>query len=97
MWAPVKDATMSYAIASRLLIVAIAALLLTQTAGAQQLNPAQPLTFIVAFAPGGVADGIARLVGQKLGTRLGQRVLIENRGGAGGNLAAKLAASAKPH
>ena len=78
------------------LVLATAALPLSHTAAAQQLKPTQPLTFVVAFAPGGVADGIARLVGQKLGSRLGQRVLIENRGGAGGNLAAKLAASAEP-
>lgn len=83
-------------IAARFLISAVAALSLMQTAVAQQLNPAQPLTFIVAFAPGGVADGIARLLGQKLGSRLGQRVVIENRGGAGGNLAAKAVASAEP-
>jgi tripartite-type tricarboxylate transporter receptor subunit TctC len=87
---------MSYSVVVRFLIPVLAAMPLTQTAAAQQLNPSQPLTFVVAFAPGGVADGIARLVGQKLGSRLGQRVLIENRGGAGGNLAAKLAASAEP-
>jgi tripartite-type tricarboxylate transporter receptor subunit TctC len=67
-----------------------------QPAAAQQPYPARPITLIVAFAPGGVADGVARIFGQKLGERLGQRVSIENRGGAGGNLAAKMVAAAEP-
>ncbi len=58
--------------------------------------PAKPITFIVAFAPGGVADGIGRLIAQKLGEALKQTVVVENRGGAGGNLAAKQVASATP-
>jgi len=86
-----------YTDALQLLIASTFAASLAPAAGrAQQLNPAQPLTFIVAFAPGGVADGIARIIGQKLGDRLGLRVVVENRAGAGGNLAAKIAASAEP-
>ena len=54
-----------------------------------QTYPTQNITFQVAFAAGGIADVIARLVGQKLGERLGRIVVVENRGGAGGNLAAK--------
>ncbi len=54
-----------------------------------QSYPTQTITFQVAFAAGGIADVVTRLVGQKLSERLGQTVVVENRGGAGGNLAAK--------
>ena len=53
-----------------------------------QKYPERDVTFIVAFAPGGVADTVARLVGQGLGAKLGRTVVVENRGGAGGNIAA---------
>jgi tripartite-type tricarboxylate transporter receptor subunit TctC len=61
-----------------------------------QTYPTQNVNVIVAFAAGGIADGIGRLVGQKLGERLKQNVVIENRGGAGGNLAARAVATATP-
>jgi Tripartite tricarboxylate transporter family receptor len=54
-----------------------------------QTYPTQNITLQVAFAAGGIADVVARLVGQKLSERFGQAVVVENRGGAGGNLAAK--------
>jgi tripartite-type tricarboxylate transporter receptor subunit TctC len=63
---------------------------------AAQSYPAQNVTMVVAFAAGGIADVVARLVGQKLSERLGQTVVVENRGGAGGNLAAKAVSSAAP-
>jgi tripartite-type tricarboxylate transporter receptor subunit TctC len=59
-----------------------------------QTYPTQPINVIVAFAAGGIADGIGRLIGQKLNERLNQSVVIENRGGAGGNLAARAVATA---
>jgi tripartite-type tricarboxylate transporter receptor subunit TctC len=61
---------------------------------AAQTYPSQNITFVVSFAAGGIADVIARLVGQKLSERLKQTVVVENRGGAGGNLAAKLVSGA---
>jgi tripartite-type tricarboxylate transporter receptor subunit TctC len=64
-------------------------------AGAQTY-PARDITFVVAFAPGGVADTLARFVGKGLSERLGRTVIVENRGGAGGNIAAAAVARAAP-
>ena len=69
------------------IFVAVAAACLAHPAGAQTY-PTQNITLQVAFAAGGIADVVARLVGQKLSERFGQTVVVENRGGAGGNLAA---------
>ena len=54
--------------------------------------PNKPVRLIVAFPPGGSTDIIARLVGQKLSERIGQQVIIDNRGGAGGMIGTDLAA-----
>jgi tripartite-type tricarboxylate transporter receptor subunit TctC len=59
-----------------------------------QTYPSQNVNVVVAFAAGGIADAIGRLVGQKLGERLKQSIVIENRGGAGGNLAARAVSTA---
>src|SRR5262245_605457 len=61
-----------------------------------QTYPAQNITVQVAFAAGGIADVVARLVAQKLSERLGHTVVVENRGGAGGNLAARSVSTAVP-
>ena len=61
---------------------------------AQGAYPTKPIRLIVAFPPAGSTDIIARLVGQKLSERLGQQVIIDNRGGAGGMIGTELAARA---
>ncbi len=61
-----------------------------------QAYPERDITFVVAFAPGGVADTLARLVGKGLSEKLGRTVVVENRGGAGGNIAAAAVARATP-
>ena len=61
-----------------------------------QPYPNKPIRIIVAAPPGGGTDFVARTVGQQLGATFGQPVIIDNRGGAGGNIAAELAAKASP-
>src|SRR4051812_15496262 len=58
--------------------------------------PARPVRLIVGFSAGGVVDTLARLMGQWLSERLGQPIVIENRPGAGGNLATETVARAPP-
>ncbi len=85
----------------RLVACAILALTgLPHAASAQPASyPSARVTLVVAFAPGGAADAIARLVGPPLARRLGQPVVIENRGGAAGSLGARsvVAAAADGH
>ena len=70
-------------------------LALGEPAAAQQY-PSQSITIIVAAAAGGFADGVARTIAEKLGSRLGPTIVIENRGGAAGNLGARAVAASKP-
>lgn len=58
--------------------------------------PNRPVRIIVAFAPGGITDIIARLVGQKLNDATGESFVVENRGGASGALGAKIVSDAAP-
>lgn len=59
--------------------------------------PEQPVTLVVAVAPGGSTDTTARLLAEKLQSQLGQPVIVENRAGAGGNIGAAYVANAKPN
>src|SRR5882672_8019741 len=61
-----------------------------------EVYPAKPIRMIVAYPPGGGTDIVGRMVAQKLGETLGQSVLVENRGGASGNIGTELAARAVP-
>ena len=74
---------------------AIALTALAFTASAQDY-PVRPITLIVPFPPGGVADNVARPVAQALGKQLGQPVIIENKQGAGGGIGMAQVAKAKP-
>jgi len=76
--------------------LALSALALGQAPARADTYPSNKITLVVAFAPGGVADTLARLVGQGLQERLHQTVVVENRGGAGGNIAAAAVARAAP-
>jgi tripartite-type tricarboxylate transporter receptor subunit TctC len=65
-------------------------------AAAQPAYPSRAITLVVPFAAGGGTDSIARDIGKNLSDRLGQPVIIDNRGGAGGALGADLVAKARP-
>jgi tripartite-type tricarboxylate transporter receptor subunit TctC len=58
--------------------------------------PTRPITMVIAYPPGAITDTVGRKVGDRLGTALGVPVVIDNRGGAGGNLAASLVSKAQP-
>ena len=58
--------------------------------------PERPVTFVVPYAPGGLTDSIGRITAQYVGKQLGQTVVVENRGGAGGILGSDIVAKAKP-
>lgn len=70
--------------------------LLAASARAAESFPSRPLRMVVPFAPGGVADLVARLVSQKLGDNVGQFVIVDNRAGGGGSLAGETVAKARP-
>jgi tripartite-type tricarboxylate transporter receptor subunit TctC len=74
----------------------LAASLLTTGAASAQTYPNRPVTMIVGFPPGGVDDTIARMIQPALEKALGQTIVVENLGGAGGTIAAAKAAHAEP-
>ena len=76
--------------------IAAACLILSPAGVTAQDYPNKPIRMLVGYAPGGGSDIIARLIAQNLQTRLGQSVVVENRAGAGGNIATEMVAKARP-
>ncbi len=76
--------------------LAAVAMAFAGAAAAQANFPARPVTLTVGFAPGGGTDTAARIVAKKLSENIGQTVVVENRSGAGGNIAAQHIATAPP-
>jgi tripartite-type tricarboxylate transporter receptor subunit TctC len=77
-------------------IFAFFAFALPASALAQASFPSKPLTMVVGFEPGGGTDTVARIVAKTMGENLGQQVLVENRAGAGGNIAVDYVAKSAP-
>jgi tripartite-type tricarboxylate transporter receptor subunit TctC len=80
--------------ASGALAVALASMLLADVQA--QTYPTRPITIVVPAAPGGGGDFTARLLGESLSKSLGQQIVVENKPGANGNLAAQAVARAEP-
>jgi tripartite-type tricarboxylate transporter receptor subunit TctC len=74
----------------------VSALLFAAPALAQGNFPTRPVTLTVGFSPGGGTDTAARIVAKKLSENIGQSVVVENKAGAGGNIAAQHVATAAP-
>lgn len=83
-------------IARRTMLASLGAVLTAPATLRAQSRPTGPIRLIVPFAPGGTTDVMARLVGDRLGPRLGQPVIAENRAGAGATVGSTLAAQAAP-
>jgi tripartite-type tricarboxylate transporter receptor subunit TctC len=76
-------------------LVAVATLVLCGSAAAQDY-PARPITLVVPYAAGGGNDVMARIVAERMSKSLGQQIVIENKGGAGGSIATRQIAKAAP-
>ena len=76
------------------LLAAAAALAFAASAAAQSDFPTRTVTMLVGFAPGGATDTAARIIAKKLAENLGQSVVVENKAGAGGNIAHQAVANA---
>ena len=87
--------TRRFPILARRAVIACAAALCA-TGALAQAWPAKPVKLVVPYPPGGPTDIVARLVAQKLSEQTGQPFIIDNRGGAGGNLGAEMVAHAAP-
>ncbi len=76
--------------------LALAAGTASAAAPAGEWQPTKPIRMLVGFAPGGGTDTTARAMGVKLGDRLGQQIIIDNRPGASGNIATEITANSQP-
>src|SRR5512133_1107404 len=84
-------------ILSRALAAAfLAAFILATGSASAETYPSRPITLVVPYPPGGATDAIARIIQDSMSQSLGQQVVIENIGGAGGMIAAGRAARAAP-
>lgn len=82
---------------ARLAALVVGGFMLVPCASIAQADyPNKPIKLIVGFAPGGSTDIVARIVAQRLGERLGQNVLVDNKAGAGGTIGADIAAKSAP-
>jgi tripartite-type tricarboxylate transporter receptor subunit TctC len=77
----------------RATLLGLPALALAGSGFAQDFPPKKTVTLVVGFAPGGAADAAARLIAKKLGDNIGQTVVVDNKAGAGGNIAHQLVAN----
>ena len=82
--------------AANLLVTSLVATSLAAGGASAQTYPAKPIRIIVAFAPGGPADVMARLIAQRMQQFIGQSLIIENKPGAGGTIGARAAAESEP-
>ncbi|MBO0766483.1 MAG: tripartite tricarboxylate transporter substrate binding protein BugD, partial [Hyphomicrobiaceae bacterium] len=81
----------------RFVFAMAAVLLATVRAGAEEHHyPTRPITLVVPYAAGGGNDAMARIVADHMSKGLGQQIVIENRGGAGGTIATRAVARAAP-
>jgi tripartite-type tricarboxylate transporter receptor subunit TctC len=80
----------------RLLVIAFAVLAGVGIASAQEVYPARPISLVVPYPPGGVTDTLARLIADRMKQSLGQSLVVENVGGAGGSIGIGRVARATP-
>jgi tripartite-type tricarboxylate transporter receptor subunit TctC len=82
-------------IASRVMVLSLAFVGIASSQ-AQPVYPTKPIRMLVGFPPGGSTDVLSRQIGQKLAESVGQQIVIDNRAGAGGNLASEFTAKGNP-
>lgn len=78
------------------LLVGLVGLLITGASTGAEMYPTKPVRIFVGFAPGGATDQLARLYAKKLGDKFGQPFIVENRPGAGGNIAIQVLTQSAP-
>jgi tripartite-type tricarboxylate transporter receptor subunit TctC len=87
---------MRFSIYRNIMSAAVAIVLASASCAHAQSYPDRPIKLIMPFGAGSASDSIARIVAEGLGERLGQRVIVENQAGAGGNIGTSTAAKAAP-